>query len=90
MINALVGLVGLYIIYRVATGIIIPRYYNYKIRKYKEEIENSNPELLKNKDKLYTGKVHPSIRKYYKDEDIEKEDDLKYMEKFKTKENNKK
>ncbi len=87
MINAIIGLIILYIIYRLSTAYIIPRYTRWKIGRYKKEIEESSPDAFK--DRPFTGRVHPSIRKYYKDNEGGEIDELWYMKKFE-KENNEK
>ena len=48
---------------------IIPKITRYRIEKFKEKMKKENPELFKNQDRGYTGKIHPALKKYYKEED---------------------
>lgn len=48
---------------------IIPKITRYRIERYKVKMKKKNPELYKNQDRGYTGKIHPALRKYYKKED---------------------
>ena len=69
MINVLIGIIVFYIFFRLLTTLIIPKITRYRIEKYKEKMKKENPELFKNQDRGYTGKIHPALKKYYKEED---------------------
>ncbi|MFA7082240.1 MAG: hypothetical protein WC135_06475 [Bacteroidales bacterium] len=69
MINVLLGIIVFYIFFRLLTTLIIPKITRYRIEKYKEKMRRENPELFKNKDKGYTGNIHPALKQYYKQED---------------------
>ncbi|MBP1629479.1 MAG: hypothetical protein H6Q15_372 [Bacteroidetes bacterium] len=71
MIDIIGGLIVFYLVFRLLTTFIIPKVTQFKINRYKEKLKKENPRLFENKTKYYTGKLHPSIRKYYKDEDKE-------------------
>lgn len=73
MLNILLGLIVFYILFRLLTTLIIPKIAIYRINKYKDKLKEDNSELYERKQRGYTGKVHPSIRKYYKDEDDKNE-----------------
>ena len=69
MINVLLGIIVFYIIFRLLITMIIPKITRYSIERYKEKMKKENPELYKNQDRGYTGNIHPALRKYYKKED---------------------
>ncbi len=69
MINFLLGIIVFYIIFRLLITMIIPKITRYSIERYKEKMKKENPELYKNQDRGYTGNIHPALRKYYKKED---------------------
>lgn len=74
MINLLLGFIGLYLIFRLLTTLIIPKIAIYRMERYKEKLRRDNPELYEKYDKGYTGKIHPVLKKYYKkDDNIKKE-----------------
>lgn len=81
MIYWIIWLIGLYLVYRIFIGIFIPKYSDWKIRKYKERFEKENPQIF-NKDKEYTGRIHPSLKSFYKDDSYIEKEKLEYMEKF--------
>lgn len=68
MINVLLGLIVLYIFFRLLTTLIIPKITHYRVEKYKRKFEEENPELFEKQEKGYTGKIHPSLKKYYEKE----------------------
>lgn len=69
MIEVFAFIIGLYIVFRVLTAVIIPKYAHWKIKCYQDEIKKENPEIYKSKSKAYTGKIHPSIKEYYRDKE---------------------
>lgn len=69
MINVLFGIIVFYILFRLLTTLIIPKITHYRVEKYKRKFKDENPELFEKQEKGYTGKIHPSLRKYYEKED---------------------
>lgn len=68
MINVLLGIIVFYILFRLLTTLIIPKITHYRVEKYKRKIKDENPELFEKQEKGYTGKIHPSLKKYYEKE----------------------
>jgi hypothetical protein len=75
MLNILLGLIVFYICFRLITTLIIPKITAYRINRYKDKLKEDNPQLFERKHRGYTGKVHPSIRKYYEDENNKNKND---------------
>lgn len=69
MINVLLGLIVFYIFFRLLTTLIIPKITNYRVEKYKKKFKDENPELFEKQEKVYTGKIHPSLKKYYENKE---------------------
>lgn len=69
MINALLGLILFYILFRLVTTLIIPKITQHKINKYKEKFEEENKDLIKRKEKGTNINIHPSLKKYYENKD---------------------
>jgi preprotein translocase subunit SecY len=51
MINLIIFLIVFYLVYRILTKLVIPKYTLRSIKKYQEKFKEENPHIFKKEDK---------------------------------------